>query len=77
MHKHVCTTMLLHLMMNFILMKIFVYLCFHEHDNTKLNHFNSISKGINFRVLQFCPLKMNPILEIRKMMIKKLWTLRL
>jgi hypothetical protein len=37
--------------MNFNLLKSFIFLCFHEHKNTKLNHFNSISKRANFRVL--------------------------
>ena len=54
-------------------MKRFVFLYFHEHINTKLNHFNSISKRENFRVLQFYPFKMNLVLEIRKMVIKEIW----
>jgi hypothetical protein len=33
-------------------MKKIIFLCFHEHKNAKLNHFSSISKGVNFRVLQ-------------------------
>ena len=37
---------------------------FHEHKNTKLNHFSPILKGANFWVLQFYLLKMNLILEI-------------
>jgi len=39
---------------------------FHEHKNTKLNHFSPISKIANFWVLQFYPLKMNLVVEIRK-----------
>ena len=38
-------------------MKRFVFLYFHEHINTKLNHFNSIAKRANSRVLQFYPPK--------------------
>jgi hypothetical protein len=29
-----------------------ISLCFHEHKNSKLTHFSSISKEANFRVLQ-------------------------
>ena len=37
------------------------------------NHYLTLfSKVQNFRVLQFYPLKMNLVLEIRKMMIKTL-----
>ena len=42
-------------MINFNLMKNIVFLCFHEHKNTELNHFSYISKEANFRVLQFYP----------------------
>ena len=42
-------------MINFKLMKNFIFLCFHEHKKSKLNHFSSISKNSNFRVLQFYP----------------------
>ena len=52
-------------MINFKLMKFFIFLCFHEHINSKINHFSSISKNSNFRVLQFYPLKMNLVPEIR------------
>jgi hypothetical protein len=52
MHQHVCTTMLLHLMINFNLVKNIISLCFHEHKNWKLTHYSSISKKANFRVLQ-------------------------
>ena len=38
--------------------------------NIKFKQFNSISKKANFRVLQFYPLKMNLVLEIRKIVIK-------
>ena len=42
-------------------------LCFNEYKNSKLNLFNPISKRAKFfRVLQFYPLKMNLVLEIRK-----------
>jgi len=51
MHEHVCTNKLLNLIINFNLMKRFVFLYFHEHIITKLNHLNSISKRANFRVL--------------------------
>ena len=48
-----------YLMINFKLMKIFIFLCFHERINSKLNLFSSISKNSNFRVLQLrsfpCP----------------------
>jgi hypothetical protein len=44
--------MLLHPMMNFNLMKKIIFLCSHEHKSLKLNHFKSISKEPNFRVLQ-------------------------
>jgi hypothetical protein len=44
MHQHVCKRMLLHLMIKFSLMENFIFLCFHEHKNTELNHFNYISK---------------------------------
>ena len=47
-------------------MKFFIFLCFYERINFKLNHFSSISKNSNFRVLQFYPLKMNLNPEIRK-----------
>jgi len=39
---------------------------FHEHKDTKLNHFSPISKVLNFWVLQIYPLKMNLVLEIWK-----------
>jgi hypothetical protein len=52
MHQHVCTIMLLHLMINFNLVKNIISLCFHEHKNSKLTYFSSISKEANFRVLQ-------------------------
>jgi hypothetical protein len=50
----------------------YYFLCFHEHINSKLTHFSSISKEANFRVLQFYPLKMNLVLEIRKMVVKEI-----
>jgi hypothetical protein len=51
MHRHVCTTMLLYPMMNFnLIKKIFSYI-FMSTKYTKLNHFSSISKEPNFRVL--------------------------
>ena len=40
-----------YLMMNFKLMKFFIFLCFHKHINSKSNHFSSIFKSLNFRVL--------------------------
>ena len=55
-----------YLMINFKLMKIFIFLCFHAHKNSKLNLFNPISKVANFGVLQFYPLKINLVSEIRK-----------
>ena len=53
MQGHVCTNMLLNLMMNFNLMKKIIFLCFHEHKNSKLSQFTPIFKRANFRVLQF------------------------
>ena len=44
MHQHVCSTMLLHPMINFNLMKNYYFPRFHEHKNSELNHFSSISK---------------------------------
>ena len=41
-------------------------------QNANSNHFSSISKGVNFRVLQFYPLKMNLVLEIWKMVVKEI-----
>jgi hypothetical protein len=43
---------LLHLMINFNLVKNIISLCFYEHKNSKLTYFSSISKETNFRVLQ-------------------------
>ena len=43
---------LLNLMMNFKLMKFFIFLYFMCTKNSNLNHFNSISKEANLRVLQ-------------------------
>jgi hypothetical protein len=43
----------------------FAYI-FMSTKNTELNQFSLISKGTIFRVLQFYPLKMNLVLEIRK-----------
>jgi hypothetical protein len=37
-----------YLKINFNLIKIYYFLCFHEHKNIKLNHFLSISKGAIF-----------------------------
>jgi hypothetical protein len=52
MQQHVRTTMFLHPTMNFNLTKnLFLYV-FMSTKNTKLNHFNYISKEVNFRVLQ-------------------------
>ena len=48
MYAHTCC----YLMMNFKLMKKNYFPIFHVHKNSNLNHFNSISKGANFRVLQ-------------------------
>jgi hypothetical protein len=39
-------------MINFNLVKNIISLCFHEHKNSKLTYFSSISKEANFRVLQ-------------------------
>ena len=39
-------------MLNFNIMKIFIFLYFHEHKNSQINYFNPIFKSINFRVLQ-------------------------
>ena len=39
-------------MTNFNLMNFFYFPIFYEHKNSNLNHFNSISKETNFRVLQ-------------------------
>ena len=55
MHWHVCTTMLLLLMINFNIMKNILFLIFYEHKNSKLNQFNYISKVANFRVLHVSP----------------------
>ena len=35
-------------MINFKLMKIFIFLCFHVHKNSQINHFNSIFKSGKF-----------------------------
>jgi hypothetical protein len=51
MHQHVCSNKLLNIMINFNLIKILIFLCFHEHKNMKLNQFSYISKEANFRVL--------------------------
>jgi len=48
MYRHECTNMLLCLMLNFNLMKIFILLCFHVHKNSQINHFNSIFKSGKF-----------------------------
>ena len=64
-------SMLLSPMINFNLIKIVIFLMFHVHKNSKLNRFNYISKVENFRVLQSYPLKMNLVLEIRKMLPQK------
>ena len=77
MHRHVCTSLLLLLMMNFNLMKIIISLGFHELKNSKLPQFTSTSKGANFRVLQFYPLKMNLIPEIRRRRAKERGMLQL
>ena len=42
-------------------MKNIILLRFHEHKNTKLNQFTSISKGAIFRVLH-TSMKMEPLL---------------
>jgi hypothetical protein len=47
------STMWLTPMMNFNFMKN-ISLCFHEHTNSKLNQFLSVSKEAIFRVLQSC-----------------------
>jgi hypothetical protein len=47
MHNNVATPI-----MNFNLMKNIIFLCFHEHTNSKLNQFLFFSKEANFRVLQ-------------------------
>ena len=72
MNWHVCTSMLLLLMMNFNILKYILFLIFHEHKNLKLNQFDYISKVANFRVLQFYPLKMNPVPEIWKTSTRRL-----
>ena len=46
-------------MINFNL-KILFFLYFHEHKNIKINNFIYISKGVNFRVLQFCMQSFEP-----------------
>ena len=48
MQGHVCSNMLLNLMMNFNLMKKITFLCFHVHNNSQINHFNSIFKSGKF-----------------------------
>jgi hypothetical protein len=48
MQWHVCSNIVANLMINFSLMKKFIFLCFHEHKNTKSNLFNPISKVANF-----------------------------
>jgi len=40
-----------YLMKNFHLMNFFIFLCFHEHKNSNINHFNHIFKSADFRVL--------------------------
>ena len=35
-------------LINFKLMKIFIFLCFHAHKNSQINHFNSIFKSGKF-----------------------------
>jgi len=52
MLQHDGTTVLLSPMMYFNLIKNIIFPMFHEHKNTKLNHFNPIFKSENFRVLQ-------------------------
>jgi hypothetical protein len=51
MHLHEYINKLLNLMINFNLVKNIISLCFHEHKNSKLTYFSSISKEANFRVL--------------------------
>ena len=51
MHRHVCTTKLLHLMMNFNIMKNILFPIFHEHKIEKQIILNIFPKEANFRVL--------------------------
>ena len=54
MQQHVCSHMLLPYDV-FKFNENFYFIIFHVHKNCNLNHFNSISKEANFRVLQFYP----------------------
>ena len=51
MHRHVCSTMLLHPRMSFNIMKNIIFPIFHEHQKFIINHFNSIFNIEIFRVL--------------------------
>ena len=51
MHEHEDTTMLPY--DKFYFNEKYYFSMFHEHKNTKLNHFSPISKVANFWVLQF------------------------
>ena len=42
-------------LINFKLMKIFIFLCFHAHKNSQINHFNSIFKSGKFWGVTFGP----------------------
>ena len=72
MHQHVCTTMLLHPMMNFNLTKNVIFPMFHEHNNSKLDLFALFQKNQILGSYNSTPLKMNLVLEIRKMVIKEI-----
>jgi len=48
MHNHISNPMI-----NFYFNEKYYFPMFHEHQNTKLNHFSPISKAVNFWVLQW------------------------
>ena len=52
-------------MINFKLMKFFIFLCFHVHKNSQINHFNSIFKNSKFGVLH-CATSLEVECEINK-----------
>jgi len=50
-------------MISFILTKSIIFSMFHEHKNTKLNHFSPISKVANFWVLQELAALQNDVVQ--------------
>jgi hypothetical protein len=75
MQRHACSNKLLTPIVNFNSKKNIIFPIFHGHKNTQFNILSYFGKLQILGCYNSTPLKMNLVLEIRKMVTKKMWIL--